>query len=158
MPLYAIYCLLEFGLIAIYFNYSIDVFRKYNIGYYIGLLGLVLGLINILFIQGLYILTSYFLVFEGIFIIGMGLFSFFRLLLKNDQLQLNRYPHFWFTTILLFFWSMTFISWALYDYFSIKHDKFAAVIDSSIHTVGSLFYVSICCVFLLYPKMERRYE
>ena len=106
----------------------------------------------------MYILTSYFLIFEGIFIIGMGLFSFFRLLLKNDQLLLYKYPHFWFTTILIFCWSVTFITWALYNYLFLKHDKFYNVISYSIRIVGILFYACISCVFILYPKMEKRYE
>ena len=158
MPVYAIYCLIEFALISIYFNYSIDFFKKNNIGYYMALLGVILGVVNIVFIQGMNILTTYFLIFEGIFIIGMGLFSFFRLLLKNDNLELNRYPHFWFTSILLFFWSFTFISWALYNYFYFKHDAFFNIISKSISVVGILFYASISCVFIFYPKMQKRYE
>lgn len=158
MPEYAIYCLIEFAIISIYFNNSIDTFKKNNLGYIIGAFGVCLGVINIIFIQGMYILTSYFLVFEGIFIIGMGLFSFFRLLLRNDQLNLNKYPDFWFTTILMVFWSITFITWALYNYFMERYDAYEHVVSFSIRAIGGLFYLSISCVFLFYPKMQKRYE
>jgi hypothetical protein len=155
---YDIYCLIEFGLVSVYFNSSIDVFKEKNIGYYVGAVGIILGMINMIFIQGLYILSSYFLVFEGIFIIAMGLFSFFRQLLKNDQLQLHKFPHFWFTTILVFTWSFTFMFWSLYNYFSFKHDSFSSMIENSIHAVGILFYCSISCVFIFYPKMRKSHE
>lgn len=155
MPVYAFYCLIEFTMISIYFNSSIDVFKKNSIGYLIAMLGIIIGLINIIFIQGVHILTSYFLVFEGIFIIGMGLFSFFRLLLNDDQLQLYKYSHFWFTTILVFFWSITFITWALYDYFVKHHNGISYIIGFLIRIVGSIFYASIGCIFFLYPKMKR---
>lgn len=111
LPLYAIYCLMEFGLLCLYFNKVIDVFIKKNIGIYIAIAGILLGIINLVFIQSLNSLNSYFLFFEGLSVIGMSLFAFFRLLLKNDDLRLYKYPHFWFISILIFFWCTTFLFW-----------------------------------------------
>lgn len=158
MPVYAIYSLIEFGMVSLYFNNAIDVFRRYNIGYYVGIAGIILGILNIAFLQGLNQLNSYFLVFEGICIIGMALFSFFRLLLKHDQLRLNRYHHFWFATILAFFWSVTFINWSLYDYFSLKFTDKMWIINASIIVVNIITYLAISSVFILYPKMQRNNE
>lgn len=158
MPVYAVYCPVEFAMISIYFNSSIDVFRKYHIGYIIGCAGVVVGVLNIVFLQGLYILSSYFLVFEGLFIIGISLFSFFRMLLKDDSLHLYKYVNFWFTTILIAFWSVTFITWALFNYFTYHKHAFLSSLQTLITTIGTLFYFCISLVFLLYPKMETQYE
>ena len=155
LPVYGIDSLFEFGLISLYFNSSIDVFRRKNIGYYIGALGIVLGIVNLIFVQGFNTLNSYFLVFEGICIIGMALFSFFRLLLRYDNLQLQKYPHFWLATILVFFWSATFINWSLYDYFFVKLRDMMWIVDLSIISAGIVTYIGISCVFILYPRMRK---
>src|SRR6202000_1189498 len=112
---------------------------------------------NIIFIQGIHMLTSYFLVFEGIVIIGMGLFSFFRLLLRDDQLQLYKYPHFWLAATLVFFWSFTFLNWSLYDYFDVRLKKLVPFIYILFSLAGIIFYCGVGCIFLLYPKMGKRY-
>src|ERR1700733_748089 len=44
IPEYDIYCLIEFGLISVYFNSSIDLFKRKNTGYYIGAIGMILGI------------------------------------------------------------------------------------------------------------------
>src|SRR5947207_14288343 len=107
-------------MLFLYFKHVIDVFIQKNIGIYIGISGILFRIINLLFIQNLNTLSSYFLFFEGITVIGMSLFAFFRLLLKHDSLHLTRYHHFWFISILVFFWSATFLIWGLYDYINLK--------------------------------------
>jgi len=155
IPVYTIFSLIEFGLVCLYFNYSIDVFRKNYIGYYIGCAGIALGIINILFLQGLNRMNSYFLIFEGICIICLALFSFLRLFLKQEQLPLHKYHHFWFATILVFFWSVTFMNWSLYDFLAARHSNKMLIINISILIVNIITYTSISCVYILYPKMQK---
>ena len=154
LPLYAIYCFIEFGLLCLYFNYLIDVFIKKNIGIYIGITGIILGIINIVFIQHMNSLNSYFLFLESLTVIGMSLFAFFRLLLKYDSLDWYKYPHFWFISILILFWCITFLSWGLYDYFNLKLGQEAWKINCALLIVGVITYCSLGCVFLFYPKMK----
>jgi len=154
LPLYAIYCLIEFFILCLYFNKIIDVFIRRNFGIYIGIFGIVLGALNIIFVQHMNNLNSYFLLFEGLSVIGMSLFAFFRLLLKYDTFYLYKYPHFWFISILIFFWSITFITWGLYDYINLKLGHRAWKINFGILTVGVITYVSFGCVFLMYPKLR----
>ena len=158
IPVYTIYSLIEFGFISLYFNYSIDVFISNKIGYYIGFAGITWGIINIIFLQGLNRMNSYFLIIEGLLIICMALFSFFRLFLKYDQLLLHRYHHFWFATILVFFWSITFFNWSFYEYFIIKHKEEMWIVNSSILIVNIITYLAISFVFILYSKMTRTIE
>lgn len=156
LPLYTFYCFFEFGMLCLYFNNVIDVFIKKNIGIYIGIAGIMLGIINVLFIQHLDTLNSYFLFFEGLSVIAMSLFAFFRLLLKFDSLDLYKYQHFWFISILIFFWCITFLNWGLYDYFNLKLHHEAWKINFGILIAGVITYVSFGCVFLFHFKIQKR--
>jgi|GEM_PF-439496 len=153
-PVYSIYGFLEFGMISLYFNYSIDFFRKRNIGIIIGIIGITLGIINTVLWQPLYTLNSYFIFIEGICIVGMAMFSFFRLLLKNENLRLHSQPHFWFSGILSFYWSATFLNWGLYDYLIRSADQRIGFLFIYMIIINILTYLSIAIVFLLYPKMK----
>lgn len=157
LPLYAFYGLLEYALLCLYFNRVIDIFIKYNLGLYIALVGVILGVLNILFVQHLNI-NSYFLLFEGIVVIGMSLFAFFRILLKNDSLNLYRYHHFWFISVLIFFWCITFFSWGLYNYINQKFFRSALNINIALAISSTITYSCFGCIFLLYPKMQKNNE
>ena len=153
MPTNNIHSIIEFVLICLYFNYSIDALMKKRIGYYIAGIGIILGLINMVSIQGITKLNSYFLILEGATIIGLSLFAFFRQLADHDTLRLYRYPHFWFTTILFFFWSSTFFNWVLYDYLNANYLSLSWIFNLSILIVNTLTYLCISCILFLYPKM-----
>jgi hypothetical protein len=152
LPVYTIYCLVEFGILCLYFNNVIDVFAKKGVGIYIGAAGIALGIINMTFIQNLNVLNSYFLFFEGLSVIALSLFAFFRLLLKYDSLYLYKYHHFWFISILIFFWSITFLTWGLYDFINtvLAHDAWK--INFGLMIIGTVTYSGFGCVFLLYNK------
>lgn len=156
LSLYTIYSFIEFGILCFYFNSVIDIFREKNLGIYVGVIGITLGIANLLFIQHLESINSYFLLLEGLCVIGMSLFAFFRLLLKNDTLNLNRYHHFWFISILIFFWSITFLSWGLYNYINERYFQSALNINIALAIVSTITYNCFAIVFLLYPKMQRK--
>ncbi|HXS37524.1 MAG TPA: hypothetical protein VN721_12550 [Flavipsychrobacter sp.] len=154
-PVYNIYSLIELFIISLYFNFSIDLFRKWNIGVYIGIIGIIVGLINLHYLQSIKTFNSYFLLFEAFCIIGMALFAFFRLLLKHEQLVLLQYPHFWFITFLLLFWSVTFLLWGCYKILIDKLGSGMWMVNMGLWIVNLIMYAGIGVVFLLYPKMKK---
>jgi len=154
LSLYTVYSFIEFGLLCLYFNYVIDVFKKKNIGIYLGVAGIGLGIANTVFVQHMDNLNSYFLLLESLLVIGMSLFAFFRMLLKHDSLNLYKYPHFWFISIILFFWNITFLTWGLYSYINTQLRQSAMDINIGLASVGIATYCCFACVFLLYPKMR----
>ena len=156
LSLYAIYDFIEFGMLCYYFNNAIDIFRQKKIGLYIGIIGILFGIVNLIFLQHITSLNSFFLLFEGLSVIAMSLFAFFRMLLKYDSLRLYRYPHFWFIRIILFFWSITFLTWGLYDYINTQLHQSMLTIDTALETVGSITYCALGTVFLLYPKLTNK--
>jgi len=154
-PIYNIYSLVELFTVSLYFNFSIDVFRKWNIGVYIGIIGIIVGLLNLYYLQSIKTFNSYFMLFEAFCIIGMALFAFFRLLLKHEQLVLLRYPHFWFITILLLFWSVTFLLWGCFKMLTDTLGRKIWIVDMGLWIVNLVTYTGIAVVFLLYPKMKK---
>jgi len=154
LSVYSIFNIVQFVLLAAYFNFAIDVFRKSNIGLYIGIAGMAVGILNIVFLEPLGNFNTNFLLFEALCIIAMALFFFFRLLLVNDNFQLHRYPHFWFSVILVFFWSASFLCWGLYDYY-IYLKKGSKIISYSILAINLITYIAIGISFLSYHKMTR---
>ena len=155
LPLYSLYCLLEFGLLSLYFNRVIDVFAKDNIGIHIGITGIVIGILDIVFFEHLGSYNTYFLFFEDLMVMGMSLFALFRLMLNDDSRNLFHYPHFWFICIFVFFWSITFLNWGLYDYIDVQMHSSIWKIDCALMVIGIVTYSSFGVVFLLYPKLQK---
>jgi hypothetical protein len=155
LSLYSVYSLIEFGLMCWYFNAVVDVFIAKDFGLYIGAGGILLGILNWIFVQPINSFNYYFLLFEALMVIGLCLFGFFRFLLKRDWLTLHRFHHFWFISILLFFWCITFLTWGLYGYINQQLLQSAAAINSALAIVGAITYGCFGCVFLLYPKMKK---
>ena len=152
MPIYNINDIVELFLIALYFNYAIRSFRKKNIGIWIGVLSVIFGIINFSFFQSLDEFSINFLLFEGFCVIIMSLLAFYRFLMVHEDLQLYRSPHFWFASIFLFFWSITYLNWGL---FPIIVNKISGIY---IWMVNIISYGAIGLVFLFYPKMNTANE
>lgn len=148
MPVYNVNDILELFLIALYFNNVIPSFRKRNIGIWIGVASVVFGIINFVFIQSLFAFSVNYLLFEGFCIIVMSLLAYYSFLLDQEDLQLYRFPHFWFASIFLFFWSITYLNWGL---FPIIGKRISGVY---IWLVNVISYAAIALVFLFYPKMK----
>jgi len=152
---YNISAVLDFFLLNMYFNDVIDVFYKRRIGWYIAGVSVVLWILNLIFLQPIDVFGTNFLFVEGFVIIAVSLFGFFRLLLHHDQLRLFRYHHFWFITMILLYWSLTFLNFGFYSLITIKVIKRAWVMISIIWMANVLLYLGIAIVFLLYPKMQK---
>lgn len=154
MPVYAINQFAEFGLVALYFNYSIDTFRKHNIGYFIAAAGIIIGVANSIWYQPLNTLNTLYIFLECIGIVCMSLYSFYRLLLTNTTLRLHNRVHFWIPCIFLFYWCATLSSWGMYDHFRMAVKDKTPILNISLVLVSTLTYLAFGTVFLLYPKMK----
>ena len=158
IAVYTVFSLFEFLLTSLYFNYSIDIFYKNRIGVYIGLSGLLLGLLNIIFFQPINQIDSYFLFFEAITTIAMCFTFLARLMMLHDQLKIHKYHHFWFVVIITFYWCSTFLNFSLHKYIVFDLKKNAWILDALNLVENIVTYLSIAIVFLLYPKMQRQDE
>lgn len=154
MPVYHVAAPIHFLLICFYFNAWLDVFGRKRIGIYLGLAGIPLAIINTLYLQPLHTLNSYFLLFEGTCIISMSLFAFYRLL-DNERVKIMRYPHFWFSYIFLFFWSITYVNWAMYRLLGVKVAKVIPFIGTLLWFINVVTYLCLGLVILLYPVKNK---
>lgn len=158
MPVYLIYGFIEIALISLYFNYSIKVFRKYNIGFYIAAVVIFMGILNTLFIQPLKTLNTNYIFLESLIVVSMALFSIYRLIIEDkSNLKLNKEVHFWFPCIFILEWCGNFLSWGLYDYFQKEMKDSAYILNYSLYVVNIIVYISFAAVLFFYPKMKQKH-
>jgi hypothetical protein len=156
MQVYNVYSIVEFSIMSLYFNYSIDFFRQKKLGYYIVAIGLVFAIINYCFIQNINTFNSYYMFFEGFAIVTLALIAFYRLLMYNEDFKLSAYYHFWFTAVFLFFWSITFLSWGMFPLFNDR--EIIKIIILFIWFANIITYGSIGLIFQLYPRKRLSHE
>jgi hypothetical protein len=154
-PVYTISCWIEWVLIALYFNLTIDTFKKHNTGVCLAVAGLILGVLNSIFLQPLSRTNSNFLFLECISIVCLSLYAIYRLLcLDNDNLNLQRKVHFWFPGIFLFYQITSLWTWGTYDYFVTTAESQTALINICLLSTNIITYGGLATVFMLTPKME----
>jgi len=135
MFVYHFFAPLQLFILGRYFD-ELDPHRKQKTGQIIGILGAILAIINTAFYQPLEMLNSNFLLFEGLVIMGLALYTFQRIL-TDDKIDIYRYGHFWMVVIFIFFWSITYTWWALY---TVLHEKERFVLS---HITKVLWFVNI---------------
>lgn len=158
MLVYTLYGFFEFTLVSLYFNYSIDTFRKKYIGYFIALAGLIIGITNSILYQSIFSLNTIFIFLECIGIVCMSLYSFYRLLLTSTTLRLYERVHFWFPCIFLFNWCATLSYWGLYSHFRNTAKEKIPILNISLTIVNILTYLAFSAVFLFYTKMKNTHD
>ncbi|WP_276132349.1 hypothetical protein [Polluticoccus soli] len=154
MVVYHVLAPLHLFLVSLYFNQSIQSFKERHIGWFIGLGGFAIALVSSIFLQPVKELNSYFLLFAGFVIISMCLYAFYKIL-ENDEIGTLNNPHFWFSFILLFFWSVTYLNWSVYQLLSKKVVEYMALVGFALPIISAITYIGFGVVFLLYPKMKK---
>lgn len=149
MFVYHFFAPVQLIIIGIYFD-NIDCFkRKQKIGLLIGMLGAIIAVVNTVFFQPLKTLNSNFLLFEGLIIMGLALYSFQRIL-TDEKLDIYKYRHFWMIVILIFFWSVTYTTWSLYSVLGVKKLFLKPYISYVIWTVNIITYSAMGFVLLFF--------
>lgn len=155
-PVFNVAFYLEFVLMAIYYNYSIPVLKKRNLGIHFALAGVMLGILNTLFLQPLYTtINSNLLFLECLMVLCLSLFSIYKMLtLDRDDFHLHHKVHFWLPCILLFYQSAALSSWGLYDKLGDSEQEKAATLDVIVLTINIITYLSYGLVLFYYPKLK----
>jgi hypothetical protein len=143
---------IEFFMISLYFNSSVRILHKNNIGFYIGISGFLLAILNVAFFQNIKDINSHFLLFEGTATIIYCLLSFHQILLDEERLP-YAFAQFWISTCLIIFWSTTFTGWGLYAIMSSDNPVFLSIFAKVLTAANFIFYLGIAVVFLNYKKL-----
>ncbi|MBS1779683.1 MAG: hypothetical protein JST70_10195 [Bacteroidetes bacterium] len=151
---YGAFSPMQFFLISMYFNVSIRAFQRKSIGIIIGIPFLLMGYTDYFFIQGPKVMNSYFLLTESILVVGMCMYSFYRMMLEDEGLKLMKYPHFWFTSLFFLFWLGTFFIWGMYDFVTRQLHIKADLLGTVLLAINVLTYLGFAAVYFFYPKMH----
>lgn len=156
-PVYNVSLYLEFVFICLYFNYSIDRFRKWNTGIFIAIAGVILGVVNACFLTSFTTSLNYnFMFLECLTVVCIAPYSMFRMIcIEDDNLRLQRKTHFWLPAVLLFYEFSTLWSWGFYPKLGNNNEERAAVFDMALLSVNIITYAAYATLFFLYPKMKR---
>lgn len=152
--IYNISNMLYFFTACLYFNTIIKSFKKNNIGLLIGIAGIVVSLLNILFIQGLHLANTNFWALESIIIVSFCLYYFYNLLLSDETDDKNiKLPiYFWYNAILLTFWSFTFFYWLMgITIRTVYHDT-TNWLKYLLFGINLITYTGFAVVFIRYKK------
>lgn len=138
---------------ALYYNYAVSRFRRYHAGYIIGAVGIVLAIVNTVYLQPIRALDSNFMLFSGACIIGMALYTFYVMFRDNTQVDITQNIHFWLSFLFLIYWCSTFFTWPLFQMLThLRSDK-AAIFYLFLWLINVFFYLLIGALILLYmPK------
>jgi hypothetical protein len=154
LPVYHFYNLIQFLLLSLYFNYSAEKQHFKLSGWIIGLTGIIFSIVNSVYFQHpTKELNTNFVIIESFLIIGMSLFSFYRLLV-SDFIYIHLSPKFWFSAILLVFWSFTFFYWLVGVIIYKSMPNMSFWLDAMIWFINIVAYSAIAAVFLFYNKMK----
>ncbi|MEO6833611.1 MAG: hypothetical protein ABI378_13490 [Chitinophagaceae bacterium] len=151
MPIYNIFSPIELFLVSLYFNYAVTYLRRRNLGIIIGGAGIVLSILNTIFLQPIDTINSNFLLFESTTIIIYCLLALHQILLDEEHLP-YRYAHFWITLCFLLFWSATFTGWGFYALLLPTDKSIISLFDKILTTANFIFYLGIGTVLMLLLK------
>jgi len=158
LVIYNVHNLFEIFIICLYFNSSVDTFKKNNAAIYIALVAFICGILNLIFFQDLFTYNTNFLLLESFLTIVLSLYALYRLFINDEHLIILRNQHFWFAVMLLFFWCVTFMNWGMNEILNRKYPAFMGTPWFILWLVNIVYYLGTACVFIFYKKMHKANE
>lgn len=157
MFVYHFFAPIQLIVVAAYFDNILHQFKKRRIGIAIGVIAAIAAVINTVFFQSFQILNSNFLLFEGLIIMGLALYAF-QLILSDERIDIYRYGHFWTIVILIFFWSVTYTTWALYSVLQVKRLFVMPFVTHLVWSVNIVTYLAIGFILLYFSGKRFSHE
>lgn len=154
MFVYHFFAPIQLVILGKYFD-DIDKSKKFPFGFYIGIIGIIIAVINTVYFQPLQILNSNFLLFEGLVIMCLALYTFQRIL-TDDNVDIYRYGHFWMIVIFIFFWSITYTWWALYTVLQVKKRLMLSHFTQVLWAVNIITYSAMGFVLLYFSGNRKQ--
>lgn len=150
--MFHIYAPVELFLISLYFDRSIRFRKPYVVSIVVGISGIILGVINTIYLQSYKQINSYMLLLEACVILSFCMLSFYRLLIREDIVPVKM-AHFWLTICFLFYCSLTFAVIGLYGALVGANNTLAKIFDLTLYIANLLLYSGIAVVFIRYKKL-----
>ncbi len=151
---YGLFNPIQLFMICWYYNEAVYSIGKRKVGLAIGSFAFIVAIVNYFFIQSPSIMNSNFLLLESLIVISLSLYAFYDMLVTDEDKNLLAEPHFWVSSLFMFFWTSTFLSWGVYDYLRLNVKGGTAFIHDLLLVVNVITYLGFGTVFLLYKKMQ----
>lgn len=154
--IYNTYSIVQFYLLTIYFSQTTVLLKKKAFRSSILLLGTLIYIEDsIVYRDFMLEPNSGFLAFESISFVCFSLMYFYDTLNERSESH-SLSQHFWFTGILLTFWSFTLLSWlvGLSIYQSLKDNSI--ILNYMMWAINIITYTGFGLVFLFYRKLQSR--
>ena len=156
MPVYALLGIADIVMTCIYFNYSIDCFRKNHVGYVLAGISVMAGILNFVFLQPLNSTNNNFTYWQGILVILLCIFSMIQYLRNSERNPYQSSIHFWISALLMIFWILSFLYWGLYEYLLEQFSGHQWVIDYMMVWICCATNICFSLILLLYRKKQER--
>ena len=157
MLIYAVYGIVEFFLITSYFTGRIRLLKSGYIPPILLMSGVLLGVANIVWMQGWSRLNTNFLYFEAIVIISLSLGYCLQTVWDYEGDRIPDLPHFLFSVIIAGYWTVTVVCWGFYNVFVRLLKEEIVYVNTGILIVNILAYSAIGYLFYRYPKLKPLY-
>jgi hypothetical protein len=155
--IYDIYSILEFILLAMYFNELITWFRPKRIGPLMAAMVSAAGTYELCTGKA-HQLKPVFIQLQQLLIIAMCLLAFLQFLRNKAVIVLPRNIHFWITTAFFISGTATFLSWNVYEYFAAGFPDGATWINYFLLLVNMATYLLVSFIFFRLPKTNKVHE
>lgn len=153
--IYNLYMLLEFPFWTAYYRYLAKSGKQRKVITISGLLALAFAVINLLGIQGPVRFNSYTQIAGALLIICLSAHYFYSLLREAEETTLFKNAFFWISSGVLFYYTGTFLYFALYAYLVEMHSKENNELFGLINlNLLILFYSCIALGLILHRKQQ----
>lgn len=154
LPVYNVSVFIEFVIICLFFNRTIGTFRRSNIGVFIAGLGLLFGVINMVFFQPITVINSNFAFFECLCVVCFSLYAMYKMMSHPDIL-LTKETYFWICVTFLIYQCASIWNWGIYSYILRHSPEKTILMNISLLIINIMVYCSYFLILLFYPKMRR---
>lgn len=145
---------------VLYFTSISPVIKKNRIGLSLGITGVVLSVVNSIYLQPISTFNSNFLLFAGLCICSLGFIVLAEYAKNFDSPAPAHNPHFWITATLLFQQVGAYFIYILIRLLELNHANPANITTAYylLWLIGVICYLSIGVVFLCFPAKKTIYE
>ena len=148
--IYHFYTVFQAFLFTAYFIYAIKPYRYQRMVWASAMFWLVIGVLNVLFLQPLNTLNSNMMMTECFCFTTLSLYYIYHLLEDDTIIDIFAYPHFWMAFIILVAWGSTLFFWAFIELlYQIHWSHIVAVLYIQVLS-NILTYFSMAAVLLFY--------
>lgn len=142
-------------LMCLFFNYSNVLFRKWAVGWYFALLGVSLGIIDILWLEPIDTFTLYPFIYQLIVATILTVLMFrVKTKITDPVARQKLSADFWLAFVMVNFGLYSMFNIAFYDYFTSVSKTYDYFLNYLMVVITAVFNIAFAVVYLKYPVTD----